>query len=60
MIKVRQNVNAVSTIENKEIQKLTNDLKKEFKALFDIKIKLENENKKLKALVNKQKSNTKN
>lgn len=60
MIKVRQNVNAVSAIENKEIQKLTNDLKKEFKALFDIKIKLENENKKLKALVNKQKSNTKN
>lgn len=60
MIKVRQNVNAVSAIENKEIQKLTNDLKKEFKALFDIKIKLENENKKLKALLNKQKSNTKN
>ena len=50
MIKVRQNINTVLDIENKEIKKLTNELKKDFKTLFDIKIKLENENKKLKAI----------
>ena len=50
MIKVRQNVNAVSAIENKEIQKLTNDLKKEFKALFDIKLSLKMKIKNLKRL----------
>ena len=48
MIKVRQDLNALSSVENKEIQKLKNDLKKYFKCLFEAKQKLENENIKIK------------
>ena len=43
MIKVKQNLDHLSTIENKDLNKLKNELKKDFRVLFDIKQKLENE-----------------
>ena len=51
MIKVKQNLDKLLGIENKEIQKLKSELKKDFKFLYDIKQKLENENKKLKTII---------
>ena len=55
MIKVRQDMSTLSTLENKEIEKLKNDLKNDFKYLFDVKLKLENENSKLHELIKKLK-----
>ena len=56
MIKVKQNLNNLSGIENEDIQKLKNELKKDFKFLFDTKQKLENENKKLKSVLQEAKT----
>lgn len=55
MIKVRQNLSAVSAVENKEIEKLKNDLKKDFQSLYNLKEKLESDNKKLRGIIEQAK-----
>ena len=56
MIKVRQDLNAYLSVENKEIQKLKNDLKKDCKFLFEARYKFKNENKKLKTIIEQAKA----
>ena len=56
MIKVRQDLNAYLSVENKKIQKLKNDLKKDCKFLFEARYKFKNENKKLKTIIEQAKA----
>lgn len=55
MIKVKQQLSSLPTTGNKEIEKIKSELKSEFKTLYTLKDKLENENKAFKKIIEQAK-----